>query len=131
MTPLDTLLIDQYTGGMNVPLASQAGYVVRANAEGNNVEYVGPQSLAGTGSWDGVAPVIFVSGSGARTITLKNGFAFTQEVLIVDIVGTAGAGNITVATSEGSISGNVSMTTNHDSRRYMYVSAGKWVRVPG
>jgi hypothetical protein len=41
-TPLDTALIDQYTAGMNVPLATQAGYPC----------------------------TILVRGSGARAVTL-------------------------------------------------------------
>lgn len=50
MTPLDTLLIDAYTGGVNMPTAVQAAanYVARAYQDGSgnvNIEYV-PASTA-------------------------------------------------------------------------------------
>lgn len=130
-TPLDTALIDAYTAGMNVPLASQAGYVARANSAGTNVSYDGPQSLAGSGVWDGIAPEILVSGSGARAVTLKNGYFIGQQVLVIDVLGNAGSGTITVGVSEGAINGTVTLTANGDSRRYMYVAAGVWRRAAG
>jgi hypothetical protein len=130
-TPLDTQLIDEYTAGMNVPLASQAGYVARANEAGTNIRYDGPQSLAGSGSWDGFSPTILVNGSGARAVTLKNGFWVGQEVLVIDVLGNAGSGTITVGVSEGAINGSTTITTNGDSRRYMYVAAGVWRRAAG
>jgi hypothetical protein len=44
MTALDLLLIQQYTNGMNVPIESQAGYAVRADDDGTNLEYA-PQAI--------------------------------------------------------------------------------------
>lgn len=38
-TSLDTLLVDQYTGGMNLPNAAQANFVAVANASGTNLDY--------------------------------------------------------------------------------------------
>lgn len=38
-TSLDTLLVDQYTGGVNMPNAAQANYVAVANASGTNLDY--------------------------------------------------------------------------------------------
>ncbi|MES2384547.1 MAG: hypothetical protein V4593_08355 [Pseudomonadota bacterium] len=130
-TPLDTALVDDYTAGVNMPLASQAGYAVRASADGTNYEFVGPQSLAGSGVWDGKAPQILVSGSGARAITLKNGYFLGQEVTVVDALGNASTGTITVGVSEGAINGVTSLTANGDTRTYMYVSAGVWRRAAG
>lgn len=130
-TPLDTELIDQYTAGMNVPLPSQAGYAVRADVAGTNVEYVGPQVSAGGVVWDGVAPVILVGGTGARSVVLKNGYFLGQEVLVIDANEAASTGTITISASEGTINGSLSITSNGDSRLYVYVKAGVWRRAAG
>ena len=125
-TPLDTQLIGAYTRGMNVPVASQAGYAVRANAAGTNIEYVGPQVTAGGATWDGVAPQVLVGGSGARAIVLKNGYVLGQTVEVVDTEGNAGSGTITVSASEGAVGGTLTITSNGGSLRYMYVKTGQW-----
>jgi hypothetical protein len=131
MTALDTLLVDGYTRGMNVPLTSQAGAVVRANTAGDNVDYITPQITTGTGSWNGESEIILVGGSGSRTFTMHNGAFLGQVVLVIDANGNAGSGNITVAVTEGLIFGSASLTGNGDSRRYVYVSAGRWNRSIG
>lgn len=128
-TPLDTQLIDQYTGGMNAPLAAQAGYVTRANPAGNNVEYVGPQVTAGGVTWDGKSAQILVGGSGARAVVLQNGYYLGQVVEVADVEGNAGSGTITMSVSEGAIGGTLTITSNGGSRRYMYVKAGQWRQV--
>jgi hypothetical protein len=128
-TPLDLDLIDSYTRSMNVPVASQAGYVTRADAAGTNVEYVGPQVTAGGTTWDGKAPQILVGGSGARAVVLKNGYFLGQTVTVVDVVGNAGSGTITVSVSEGAIGGTLTITSNGGSLQFMYVAAGQWRRV--
>lgn len=125
-TPLDLVLIGEMTRGMNVPLAAQAGYQCRADTAGTNVEYVGPQVTAGGATWDGLAPQILVSGSGARDVVLKNGYFLGQTVEVVDVEGNAGSGTITVSVSEGAIGGTLTITSNGGSRRYMYVKAGQW-----
>lgn len=130
-TPLDTAIIDSYTRGGNVPLPSQAGYAMRADSAGTNYDFVGAQASAGTVVWDGFAPQILVSGSGARAVTLKNGYFLGQEVTVVDVLGNAGSGTITVGVSEGAINGTVTLTTNGDTKRYMYVAAGVWRRAAG
>jgi hypothetical protein len=125
-TPLDTLLIDEYTRGINVPLASQAGYAVRADSAGTNYDFVGPQVTAGGATWDGKSPQVLVGGSGARAVVLKNGYFLGQTVEVVDTDGNAGSGTITVSVSEGSLGGTATITANGGSRRYMYVKTGQW-----
>lgn len=129
--PLDLAIIQDYTRSINVPVASQAGYVVRADSDGTNVEYVGPQVTAGGVTWDGKAPQVLVGGSGARSVVLRNGYFLGQTVEVVDVEANAGSGTITVSVSEGAIAGSVTITSNGESRRYMYVKAGQWRRVQG
>jgi hypothetical protein len=129
-TPLDTSLIDAYTRGINVPLASQAGHVVRVNPEGTNYEFIGPQMLAGSGTWDGSAELVLVGGSGVRTVTLGNGFFVGQRVRIVDRDGTANAGTITIAASPGTLNGSPNtIAINYSSREYLYAAADTWIRL--
>lgn len=128
-TPLDTALVDAYTAGMNVPLASQAGYACRADTAGTNVEYVGPQASAGGVTWDGKSAQVLVGGSGARAVTLKNGYYLGQRVTVADAAGNAGSDTITVGVSEGALSGTATITTNFGTREYMYVAAGQWAAV--
>jgi hypothetical protein len=130
-TPLDTALIDEFTRGVNVPLPSQAGYAARADAAGTNYDFVGPQVSAGSVVWDGIAPQLLVSGSGARAVTLKNGYFLGQTVFVIDVLGNAGSGTITVGVSEGAINGTVAITANGGSLRFMYVAAGVWRRAAG
>jgi hypothetical protein len=125
-TPLDLVLVGDMTRGMNVPLPSQAGFACRADADGLNVDYFGPQVTAGGATWDGFAPQILVGGSGARAVVLKNGYFLGQTVEVVDVEGNAASGTITMSASEGAIGGTVSITSNGGSRRYMYVKAGQW-----
>ncbi len=131
MTPLDTQLIDSYTGAINVPLASQAGANVRADAAGTNLEYVTPQVTVGTATWDGSSELVLVGGAGARVFTLTIGAFLGQQVHVIDANGNAGSGNITVTPSGCTILGSASLTGNGDSRQYIYVSAGKWNRTNG
>ena len=125
-TPLDTLLIDGYTQGGNVPLVAQAGYAMRASSDGTNYEFVGPAITAGGTTWDGKTAQILVGGSGARAVVLKNGYFLGQTVEVVDVDGNAGSGTITMSVSEGAIGGTLTITANGGSRRYMYVKAGQW-----
>ena len=125
-TPLDTALIDAYTRGVNVPVASQAGYTVRADADGTNIDFIGPQITAGSAVWDGKSAQILVGGSGARSVVLKNGYFLGQTVEVVDVEGNAGSGTVSITVSEGALGGNAFLTAAGDARRYMYVKAGQW-----
>ncbi len=75
-----------------------------------------------------------VKGSGARTITLPDPTTAVEgwEVLIVDALGNANAGNIVIDPSgSGTIngSGTLTLSTNYASARLRWISAGVWVRV--
>lgn len=135
-TPLDTQLIDAYTRGMNVPVASQAGYPVRASDDGTNLEYVpGAQVLVGSGTWDGKSASIHVQGSGARTITMGPGYFLGQTVEVLDAFGNAGSGTISMAGDGSAFLGSVTISNNGESRRYMWQEASgaamRWRRVQG
>jgi hypothetical protein len=129
-TPLDTLLVSEYTGGMNAPLASQAGHAARADSAGTNVEYVGPQVLAGTGTWDGKSDPILVRGSGVRTITIPNGYYLGQRVTIVDADGTSNSGTIALSAA-GVLHGDVTLSTQWQSHTICYVAEGVWSTISG
>jgi hypothetical protein len=129
-TPLDTLLIDEFTGGMNVPLLAQAGYPCQADGAGTNVEYVGPQVFTGTGVWNGKSRSILVRGSGARGVELGGAPYVGYEVRVIDADGTAGAGTITVAAGGATtLTGTATLTSNYQSRVYGYVAALTWALI--
>jgi hypothetical protein len=135
-TPLDTALVDSYTRGMNVPVASQAGYAVRADEDGTNIEYIaGAQILVGSGTWDGKSASVHVQGSGSRTILMGPGYYIGQTVEILDAFGNAGSGTITMSGDGAAFLGSVTISSNGESRRYMWQeasgSAMRWRRVQG
>jgi hypothetical protein len=129
----------EYFAGMNAPTAEQAGFAVRVDATGLNLEYLAlAQILLATGTWDGSSLAVQVKGSGARTVTLPDptnlepGF----EVLIVDALGNSAAGNITIdpsgsgtiASAGGAAASTLVLSTNYVSARLHWVGAGVWVR---
>lgn len=128
-------LSTEYFGGNNVPTVEQAGFAVRVDVTGLNVEYLAlAQVLVASGTWDGEALAVHVKGSGARAIALPDpdnlvpGF----ELLIVDALGNSNAGNITIDPSgSGTIngSGTLVLSTNYASARLQWIGAGVWVRV--
>lgn len=124
----------EYFAGMNAPTAEQASFAVRVDATGLNLEYLAlAQILLASGTWDGSSLSVQVKGSGARSVALPDptnlepGF----EVLIVDALGNAAAGNITIDPSgSGTVNGSATLvlSTNFASARLHWVSAGAWVR---
>jgi hypothetical protein len=122
----------EYRGGIAKSTAEQAGNRVRVDATGLNLEYPGTQILLATGTWDAESDIVQVKGSGARTITLPDPTNDVPgaTVLIVDALGNAAAGNITI-TPATSINGSATLvlSTNYASARLQWVSAGVWVRV--
>lgn len=140
--PAGTTRIDlgtEYLGGLRTPNAEQAGFTPRVDATGTNFEYVGAQLLSATGTWDASSETIHVSGSGARTITLPDptNARAGRTVRIVDVAGSAGAGNITIdpsgsgtiASAGGSAASTLVLSSNFASALLEWVSAGVWVRV--
>ena len=127
-TPLDLSLIDAYTHSMNVPLPSQKGFACQADSAGTNVEYVGPQTLAGAGSWNGKSHSILVGGSGARTIALGAAPFIGYEVRVIDAAGTSDTGTITISagTTQGS---SQTITTTFGSGLWCYTAADTWTRI--
>jgi hypothetical protein len=130
MTALDLSLIHDYTGGINVPVASQAGYDVRVDTAGTNIEFVSiVQELAGTGSWNGESRTLLVRGSGIRTVTLPlpTDIRIGFELLIIDADGTASAGAITVSFTGATLATGVPVIAADYSRlRVTYVDTGVW-----
>lgn len=59
------------------------------------------QSLTATGAWDGVADVIYVTGAGAKTITLPLPGSLPRRVSIVDSANAADVNPITVVAAGG------------------------------
>jgi hypothetical protein len=91
----------------------------------------GVQSLAGTGSWDGVSGVVLVNGSGVRTITIPDPTDAAAGVVVrfVDAVGNSGSGAIGLDPSgAGTIAGSAtaSIGVNGTSQSIVWISAGKW-----
>lgn len=125
----------EFLGGVATPNAEQAGFRTRVNGDGNNFVYQRlAQVLTVTGTWDQESESVHVKGSGARTITLPDPTVEVEgfEVLVVDALGNANAGNITIDPSgSGTIngSGTLVLSTNYASARLRWVSAGVWVRV--
>jgi hypothetical protein len=122
----------EYRGGIAKSTAEQAGNRVRVDATGLNLEYPGTQILLATGTWDAESDTIHVKGSGARGVSLPDPTNDVPgaTVLIVDALGNAAAGNITI-TPVTSINGAATLvlSTNYASARLQWVSAGVWVRV--
>lgn len=129
-TSLDLALIDDYTAGMNVPLASQAGYGCQADSDGTNVEYVGPQEITGSGAWNKRSRTILVRGNGARSITLGTPLHVGYEVRVVDADASAGAGTITAVGGDTmSVVGTTTVTTNLGSALFIATAAATWSRI--
>jgi hypothetical protein len=122
----------EYRGGIARSTAEQAGHRVRVDATGLNLEYPGTQILLASGTWDQESDIVQVKGSGARGVTLPDPTNDVPgaTVLIVDALGNAAAGNITI-TPTTSINGSATLvlSTNYASARLQWVSAGVWVRV--
>ena len=126
----------EYRGGIAKSTAEQAGYQPTVTADGLNLEYRRLAQVVTTASstWDQSSVAVHVKGSGARTVNLPDPTTAVEgwEVLIVDALGSAGAGNITIDPSgSGTIngSGTLALSTNYSSARLRWVSAGVWVRV--
>jgi hypothetical protein len=137
MAALDLTLIHDFTGGINAPApTTDAGYDVRVNAEGNNLDYVPPaQSITGSGTWNGTSTCILVFGSGARTITVGRADIVGRRLEIVDAAGSSAAGTITIdpdgTDTINGASASITITSDWDSRALRYVAAGAWARTPG
>lgn len=125
----------EYFSGMAAPIADQAGYVPTVDATGLNFEYRRlAQVITATGTWDQSSVAVHVKGSGARTVALPDPTTDVEgwEVLIVDALGNATAGNITIDPSgSGTINGATTLvlSTNYASAQLRWISAGVWVRV--
>jgi hypothetical protein len=131
MTALDFALIQNYTNGINAPIASEAGYTVHVDAAGTNLEYHPQQQIiAGSGTWDGKSPVILVTGSGARSITLPLPSASgRRDVQILDVEGTSDPGTITAVLTGATLAtgGTASMTSNYARMALVYVGSTVWM----
>jgi hypothetical protein len=125
----------EYLAGLATPNAEQAGYRPRVDGDGTNFVYQRlAQVLNVSGTWDQESEAVHVKGSGARAIALPDPTADVEgfEVLVLDALGNAGAGNITIDPSgSGTIngSGTLVLSTNYASARLRWISAGVWVRV--
>lgn len=133
MSDLDTLLVDGFLGGINAPAVEQAGYSVRVNAAGTNLEYVPlQQSITGSGTWDGKSETVAVFGSGARTITVPDADFLGREVTVIDAAGNAGTSNIQMNVAGGStVNGfsGITFNSNYFKATLRYVATHTWVRV--
>ncbi len=125
----------EYLAGLNTPNVEQAGYRARINAAGTNFVYQRlAQVLTVSSTWDQESEAVHVKGSGARAIALPDPTVLVEgfEVLVIDALGNAAAGNITIDPSgSGTINGSATLvlSTNYASARLRWVSAGVWVRV--
>lgn len=124
----------EYRGGINKSTADQAGYQPTVTADGLNLEYRRLAQVVTTASstWDQSAVAMHVKGSGARAVSLPDPTTAVEgwDVLIVDALGNAGSGTITI-TPTTSINGSstLALSTNYASARLRWISAGVWVRV--
>lgn len=128
-TALDLALIQDYTGGVNMPIASQAGYDAHVDANGTNLEYRSKyQTISGSGTWDGVSPVILVTGSGARSIALPIPSATGQrKVQILDADGTSSAGAIVITFTGATLgAGTPAILSNYNARSLTYLGSNVW-----
>lgn len=77
---LDLQLIEAYTGGVNMPLQSQDGFIARAvfdaAAETVNIEYVHPRDVIGAGGAVGLAGL---QTRQSTTFANVGGFALTAD----------------------------------------------------
>jgi hypothetical protein len=126
----------EYFAGMAAPTEDQAGYQPTVDADGTNFEYrrLAQVTTAASDTWDGSSVAVHVKGSGARSIALPEPTTPTEGhvVTVVDALGNAAAGNITIDPSgSGTINGagTLVLSTNYASARLQWVSAGVWVRV--
>ena len=124
----------EYRGGIAKSTADQAGYQPTVTADGLNLEFRRLAQVVTTASstWDRSSVAVHVKGSGARAVSLPDPTTPVEgwEVLIVDALGNAGSGTITI-TPDTSIngSGTLALSTNYSSARLRWISAGTWVRV--
>lgn len=73
------------------------------------------QTLSATGSWDGLADYILVTGTGARVITLPKPTLVPRNVTVIDAAGNSSTNLITVvAAGGGTIGGQSSVLLNVD-----------------
>lgn len=126
----------EYRGGIAKSTADQAGYQPTVTSDGLNLEYRRLAQVVTTASstWDQSSVAVHVKGSGARTVNLPDPTTAVEgwEVLVVDALGNAGAGNITIdPLPSGTINGSSTLvlSTNYASARLRRISAGVWVRV--
>lgn len=123
----------EYRGGIAKSTADQAGYLPTVTADGLNLEYRRLAQVVTTASstWDRSSLAVHVKGSGARDVALPDPTTAVEgwEVVIVDALGNAGAGNITI-TPTTSINGvgTLTLSANYSSARLRWISAGVWVR---
>lgn len=125
----------EYRGGIAKSTAEQAGYQPTVTSDGLNLEFRRLAQVVTTSSstWDQSSVAVHVKGSGARTVNLPDPTTAVEgwEVLIVDALGNAGAGTITIDPSgSGTINGagTLALSTNYSSARLRWISAGVWVR---
>lgn len=124
----------EYRGGINKSTAEQAGYQPTVDSTGLNFEYRRLAQVVTTSSstWDQSSVAVHVKGSGARALALPDPTTEVEgwEVLVVDALGNAGSGTITI-TPTTSINGSstLALSTNYASARLRWISAGVWVRV--
>ena len=126
----------EYRGGIAKSTAEQAGYLPTVTADGLNLEYRRLAQVVTTSSstWDQSSVAVHVKGSGARTVNLPDPTTEVEgwEMLIVDALGNAGSGTITIdPASSGTINGSstLALSTNYSSARLRWIGAGTWVRV--
>lgn len=93
------------------------------------------QTLSATGSWDGLADYILVTGTGARVITLPKPTLVPRNVTVIDAAGNSSTNLITVvAAGGGTIGGQSSVLLNvdHSVIDLAFVStvgAGSWSNI--
>jgi hypothetical protein len=120
---VDAQLIEEYTQGMNAPFSSQAGYWVRANAAGTNVEYFDAGATAfgpkrGVDLTDATVSIQVSQGNSRillasvpltanRTITLQTTGATTGELIRITRLGL---GAFTLAIVNGGGGGGTKYT---------------------
>lgn len=136
---MSTTTIDlgrSYFSGMAAPTEDQAGYQPTVDADGTNFEYrrLAQVATAASDTWDGSSVAVHVKGSGARSIALPDPTSPVEGwvVTVVDALGNAAAGNITIDPDGGGTingAGTLVLSSNYASARLEWVSAGVWVRV--
>lgn len=122
----------EYLGGFTAPTADEDGFGARVYVNPTTgaigFRYAGPQRLAASGTWNGVAETIIVTGSGARTITLPRPSSGYAVVRVVDAAASAGAGTITLDPADAdTIAGAATITSNSGMRVAVYTATGAWV----